>query len=108
MTKYKNRVMMGTLFYLPILIMVWVVPYAPGAKNFVVAPIIWNGNPLYVFFILLLASVFQFFMGSHFYQSAWKSLQHKSANMDVLIVLSTTTAWLYGVALVFYGYTREE
>lgn len=47
-------------------------------------------------------------MGLHFYRSAFKSLKHKSANMDVLIVISTTTAWLYGVVLIFYGYTFEE
>lgn len=46
-------------------------------------------------------------MGHHFYVSAWKSVKHKSANMDVLIVLGTTYAWLYGVILIFYGYPTE-
>ena len=47
-------------------------------------------------------------MGIHFYRSAYKSLKHKSANMDVLIVVSTTSAWVYGVVLIFYGYSEEE
>ena len=28
--------------------------------------------------------------------------------MDVLIVVSTTSAWVYGVVLFFYGYSDEE
>jgi Cu+-exporting ATPase len=44
----------------------------------------------------------------HFYTSAYKSVKHKSANMDVLIVVSTSSAWLYGVVLIFVGYTLDE
>jgi Cu+-exporting ATPase len=47
-------------------------------------------------------------MGNHFYKSAYKSLKHKSANMDVLIVVSTTSAWFYGVVLIFVGYSENE
>jgi Cu+-exporting ATPase len=47
-------------------------------------------------------------MGINFYVSAYKSLKHKSANMDVLIVIGTTSAWLYGVILIFAGYTATE
>jgi Cu+-exporting ATPase len=39
-------------------------------------------------------------MGSHFYVNAYKSLRHKSANMDVLIATSTTAAWFYGLILI--------
>jgi len=42
------------------------------------------------------------------YVSAYKSLRHKSANMDVLIVLGTTAAWGYGIALLFVGYDHKE
>jgi P-type Cu+ transporter len=46
-------------------------------------------------------------MGQDFYRSAYKSLKHKSANMDVLIVIGTTAAWLYGVILILIGYSEE-
>ena len=47
-------------------------------------------------------------MGQGFYLSAYSSLKHKSANMDVLIVLGTTSAWLYGVIRMFLGYSDEQ
>jgi Cu+-exporting ATPase len=47
-------------------------------------------------------------MGSSFYLSAFKSLRHKSANMDVLVVLGTTAAWAYGIALIFVGYNSHD
>jgi Cu+-exporting ATPase len=40
-------------------------------------------------------------MGAPFYSGAYKAVRHGSANMDVLVVLGTTAAWLYGVILIF-------
>lgn len=47
-------------------------------------------------------------MGASFYLSAFKSLRHKSANMDVLIMLGTTAAWGYGIAMIGVGYSMHE
>ena len=44
-------------------------------------------------------------MGNGFYRSAYSSLKHKSANMDVLIVIGTTSAWAYGIMRIFLGYS---
>lgn len=43
----------------------------------------------------VLATPVQFVIGAPFYFNAWKAVKSKSANMDVLIVLSTTSAYLY-------------
>ncbi|NOV04798.1 heavy metal translocating P-type ATPase [Paenibacillus sp. LMG 31457] len=43
----------------------------------------------------ILATPVQFVIGAPFYFNAWKAVKSKSANMDVLIVLSTTSAYLY-------------
>lgn len=40
--------------------------------------------------------------------SAYKSVKHGSANMDVLIVVGTTAAWAYGIMRIVMGYTIEE
>ena len=48
----------------------------------------------------------QFVAGYLFYVSAFKSLRHKAANMEVLISLATTIAYLYSVrmtSLIYYA-----
>ncbi|APJ04694.1 heavy metal translocating P-type ATPase [Silvanigrella aquatica] len=45
----------------------------------------------------ILATFVQFYFGAPFYRSAWKSLNNKIGNMDSLIVLGTTAAYILSV-----------
>jgi len=48
----------------------------------------------------LLATPVQFIIGARFYKAAWQALRAGSGNMDVLVALGTTTAYLYSVYLL--------
>ncbi|MEM2305661.1 MAG: HAD-IC family P-type ATPase, partial [Candidatus Methanomethylicia archaeon] len=51
--------------------------------------------------LFLLATPVQVLVGYKFYKGAWFSLRSKTANMDVLVTLSTSIAYLYSVFATF-------
>ena len=59
-----------------------------------------DGVSAYILIIFLFATIIQFGMGKPFYSGAYKACKHGSANMDVLVVLGTTSAYVYGVLLI--------
>lgn len=52
--------------------------------------------------IFLLASVVQFYIGKEFYISALGGLKNRIADMNLLVVLGTTAAYLYSVLVLFF------
>jgi Cu+-exporting ATPase len=55
-------------------------------------------NNVWLFF---LATPVQFVVGWAFYVGAYKGLRNRSANMDTLIAMGTSTAWLYSTIVTF-------
>jgi len=51
--------------------------------------------------MLAFATPVQFYVGAQYYVGAYKALRNRSANMDVLIALGTTAAYLYSLPIVF-------
>jgi cation transport ATPase len=83
----------------------WVVPCT--CPDFILMNHGVNGVPLFVMLIAIFSTLIQTTMGAPFYVNSYKSLKNKSANMDVLVMLGTTSAWLYAMVLVFFGYSYE-
>ena len=52
--------------------------------------------------MLVLASVVQFYAGQRFYAGVLDAVKNKSANMDTLIAIGTSTAWSYSTAVVLF------
>ncbi|WP_108819160.1 heavy metal translocating P-type ATPase [Pseudovibrio sp. Alg231-02] len=50
-----------------------------------------------------LATPIQLFVGARFYKGAFTALRHGGANMDVLVSLGTSAAYLYSVYNVFFA-----
>uniref|UniRef100_A0A5F9DIA1 Copper-transporting ATPase 2 n=1 Tax=Oryctolagus cuniculus TaxID=9986 RepID=A0A5F9DIA1_RABIT len=58
-----------------------------------------------IFFIL--CTFVQFLGGWYFYVQAYKSLRHRSANMDVLIVLATSIAYVYSLIILVVAVAEQ-
>ena len=52
---------------------------------------------------LVLATPVQFYSGWDFYVHTWKALKARTANMDTLIALGSSAAYVYSVALMIFG-----
>ncbi|MGD6933358.1 MAG: heavy metal translocating P-type ATPase [Candidatus Bathyarchaeia archaeon] len=71
---------------IPIIVLMWI-PILPMEINKIV--------------MFLLATPVQFVVGWTFYVGAYKALRNKTANMDTLIAMGTSTAWIYSTVVTF-------
>ena len=75
----RNRLLIGVIFAIPVLIITYVV-HASYFRDLI---------------LLLLAAPVQFYSGSVFYRGSVHSLRERTANMDILITLGSTTAYVF-------------
>ncbi|HSB69456.1 MAG TPA: heavy metal translocating P-type ATPase [Candidatus Methylomirabilis sp.] len=60
----------------------------------------WIPTPLQNFRVLLaLATPVQFWVGAQFYRGFWAALRHKTSDMNTLIAVGTSAAYLYSLAM---------
>ncbi|MGN7472051.1 heavy metal translocating P-type ATPase [Brevibacillus sp. SAFN-007a] len=77
--------------------LVWAMAAHFSVTSFLWVPPLFQ-EPLFQFALTL---PIQLFIGQSFYIGAWNALKNRSANMDVLVVLSTSAAFLYSHFLTF-------
>ena len=59
--------------------------------------------PYDIFILFVLATPVQFIVASDIYRSAWVALKNKTANMDSLIAIGTSAAYVFSVYSVFFN-----
>lgn len=99
--EWRSRFMWAFVFALPVFLIGMVFPRIPYLRSFVSFRL-FNGIYLGDVLVLLLTTPAQFWVGAKFYRNAIKSLRHRSATMDVLVMLGTSSAYFYSLfAMVF-------
>lgn len=87
LNKLKNKVIFSSLLSFPLLLAMFVAIFNIKSLMFLHNPIVQ----------IILATPVQFFIGFQFYKGAYKALISKNLNMDILIVLGTSCAYLFSV-----------
>jgi Cu+-exporting ATPase len=90
----KKLLIVGIFFTLPLFLL-------SMARDFDVIPQAIGYAPWMNWLMLLLATPVQFYVGWQYYVGAFKALRNKSANMDVLIAMGSSIAYLYSLPIVF-------
>ncbi|XP_075055167.1 copper-transporting ATPase 2 isoform X2 [Mixophyes fleayi] len=108
--QWRKSFLFSLIFGIPVIcIMIYMLfahnnHYGPSAMDTNIIPGLSITNLL--FFIL--CTLVQSFGGWYFYVQAYKSLKHKATNMDVLIVLATTIAYIYSVCILIVAIAEES
>jgi Cu+-exporting ATPase len=91
----KRRVVTGALLALPIFLLAHWQRLGLGE----LLPLSAQANHLLQ---MLLQSPVQFWIGWQFYQGAWAAARHRSTNMNTLIAVGTSAAYIYSVLATFF------
>ncbi len=92
----RQRLLVGLLFTVPLFGLamardVDIIPHAIGHAA-------W-----FNWLLMALATPVQFYVGWQYYVGAFKALRSGSANMDVLIAMGSSAAYLYSLAVLIFG-----
>jgi len=88
----RRRLIVATVLTIPILGGLARMTVAPGLPALLDDPI----------FQLALATPVQFWAGWPFYVGTWKALRHRAADMNTLIAVGTSAAYLYSLAAIAF------
>jgi Cu+-exporting ATPase len=92
MGKAQRRMLVAWVFTIPII--AWMIPE-------MILGLRWPNETVYNLALIILAAPVLFFAGASTFESAVKAVFHKTANMDVLILMGTTIAFLTGPPVFF-------
>jgi Cu+-exporting ATPase len=93
-TAQKRLLVIGILFSLPLLVYSML-------GDFGVLPASYFHSLVSKLLMLALATPVQFYVGWQYYVGAYKALRNGSANMDVLVALGSSVAYIYSILVTF-------
>ena len=98
---YHNRLVLCALFGIPMLIMMFMMMIPK--LNMILMTRILPGISAGDFVAIICSTPIQFYVGRKFYISAWAALRKRRADMNVLVMLGTTSAYVYSAFAVIYA-----
>ncbi|XP_039209202.1 copper-transporting ATPase 2-like isoform X2 [Crotalus tigris] len=100
--QWKKSFLCSLVFGIPVLgLMVYMLlPMDDHHGSMVLEQNLIPGLSILNLLFFVLCTLVQFLGGWYFYIQAYKSLKHKMANMDVLIVMATSTAYIYSCTIL--------
>ena len=94
--EWRHRFQWSVAFALPVFFLGMVAPRIPFLHNLLHINIL-PGIPLCHLLVAIITTPAQFWIGQKFYRNAFKALKHKTATMDVLVMLGTSAAYFYSI-----------
>ena len=94
LAQQRKLLLIGLAFTVPLLLL-------SMARDLGLVPHAIAHSPAYNWLLFLLATPVQFYVGASYYVGAYKALRNRSANMDVLIAMGSSAAYLYSLLVLF-------
>ncbi len=88
----KRLLVIGLIFTVPLFLLSMI-------RDLGFLPEVWAHSPWLNWIMFALATPVQFYVGWQYYRNGYKSLRNGSANMDVLIAMGSSTAYLYSIVV---------
>lgn len=101
--KWRTSFLISLIFGIPVLAIV--ITYAMLGEQS--GPYVADGLSLQNLLFFILCTPVQFFGGRYFYVMAYKALKHKTTNMDVLIVMATSIAYIYSLVVMILAIVQK-
>jgi Cu+-exporting ATPase len=92
-SEQRHLLIIGLIFTIPLFL------FSMG-MDLNILPMMWRDESWAKWEMLALATPVQFYVGFQYYIGAYKSLRNRSANMDVLIAMGSSVAYIYSLVVV--------
>ena len=91
--KQRNLLILGLIFTVPLFLL-------SMGRDFGLVPMAIGHQSWFNWLLFALATPVQFIVGAQYYDGAYKSLRNGSANMDVLVAMGSSVAYLYSIPIM--------